>query len=198
MPDNSFQIEAIGAVYAQALINEAQKQNVLSDVTDDVRGISGLLKSNVDFAAFTQAVTIADEERASILTKIFEGRVHELTLQVLKSLSRRDRLMFIGGMVRAFEDILHKAAGIVDVELVSSVELRPELISRLKDAVAKSTGKSPELTIKIDPSLIGGMTLRIDDTLIDGSVETQLAKIKEQMKTGGLSRLQKNPAAAMV
>ena len=61
MPDNEFQVESIGAVYAQALINEAKKQNVLADITDDVRGIGELLKHNKSFSDFTQALPIGEE-----------------------------------------------------------------------------------------------------------------------------------------
>src|SRR3954469_1282122 len=98
MPDNDFQVEAIGSVYAQALINEAQKQNALAEVTEDVRGIGTLLRDNKAFSAFSQSLTIGEEERQSALDKIFGGRIHALTLQVLKSLARRDRMMFLGGL----------------------------------------------------------------------------------------------------
>jgi F-type H+-transporting ATPase subunit delta len=184
MPDNEFQVEAIGAVYAQALVNEAQKRNILPEITEDVRGIAELLKSSKEFVAFTQALTIGEEERLASLTKIFQGRVNELTLQVILSMSRRDRLMFLHGFAEAFEDILKKMEGRIDVELVSAAELRPDVLERVKSAVGKSLGKAADIQVKIDPALIGGMTLTIGDTLIDGSVATQLERIEEQLKRG--------------
>src|ERR1051325_3461523 len=141
MADNEFQVEAIGEIYAQALVNEAQKQNALADITDDVRGIGQVLKSNESFQAFTQSLSISEEERLAALDKIFSGRVHALTLQTLRSLARRDRLMFLRGFVEGFEAILKKMGNQVDVELVSSSELKPDLVERIRQAVSKNVGR---------------------------------------------------------
>ncbi|HVS71749.1 MAG TPA: ATP synthase F1 subunit delta [Phycisphaerae bacterium] len=196
MPDNDFQVEAIGEVYAQALINEAQKQGNLDAVTEDVRGIAELLRTNPSFKSFIEALTIGEEERLRSLSKIFEGRVEELTLQVLLSMSRRDRLMFLEGFVMAYEDILRKMSGHVDVELTSALELPAEALERVREAVGRSLGgKSPDLKLRTDSALIGGMMLRIGDTLIDASVATQLEKIQEQLKRKGVGRLQSGAAA---
>lgn len=203
MADNDFQVEAIGEVYAQALVNEAQKQGNLAAVTEDVRGIGELLKNNPAFAAFVHNLTVGEEERLTAIQKIFGGRIEELTLQVLKSLSRRDRFMFLSGFVAGFNDLLKKMENHVEIEIVSASELSQQTVDRVKAAVNSGlaggggTGKTVDVTLKIDPSLIGGMTLRIGDTLIDGSVATQLQKIEEQLKRRGVGRLQSNAAAMM-
>jgi F-type H+-transporting ATPase subunit delta len=184
MADQDFQVESIGEIYAQALINEAQKQNALEQITDDVRGIGEVLKTNAAFKGFTESLSVSVEDRTAALEKVFGGRVHPLTLSMLKSLARRDRFMFLGGFVRGFDAIIKKMSGHMDVELVTPVELKPDVLERVKQAVSKSIGQAADIAVKIDPSLIGGMTLRIGDTLIDGSVATQLAKIEEQLKKG--------------
>jgi F-type H+-transporting ATPase subunit delta len=197
MADNDFQVEAIGEVYAQALLNEALKQNVLDEITEDVRGIGKLFKDNAAFAGFSKSLTVGEDERLALLDKIFAGRVHPLMLSVLKSLARRNRMMFLGGFVQGFEDILRKREGRQDVELVSATEIRPDVLARVSAAAGKSIGKTADVKVSIDPALIGGMTLRIGDTLIDGSVATQLLKIEEKLKRGGVSRLQGNIAAVV-
>jgi F-type H+-transporting ATPase subunit delta len=197
MADSEFQIESIGEIYAQALINEAQKQNALEQIREDVRGIGEVLQTNEAFRAFTQSLSVSVDDRIGHLDKIFGGRVHPLTLSTLKSLARRDRFMFLGGFVSGFETILKKMSGHMDVELVTPVELRPEVLERVKQAVGRSIGQTADIAVKIDPSLIGGMTLRIGDTLIDGSVATQLAKIEEQLKRKGVSALQGNLQSAI-
>ena len=185
MPDNEFQVEAIGAVYAQALINEAQKQNVLAEISEDIRGLSELLQQDKAFVAFIQALTIGEEERLVSLEKIFGGRIHPLMLNVLKSMSRRDRLMFLRGLVEAFDDIIKKMSGHVDAELTSATELPAAVVGRVSEALGKSLGKSVDVKVKVDPRLIGGVTLRVGDTLMDASVATRLNKLEEQLKRGG-------------
>jgi F-type H+-transporting ATPase subunit delta len=188
MADNEFQVESMGEVYAQALINEAQKQGVLEEVTEDVRGIGELLKTNKMFLAFTQALTIGDDERLTMLEKLFAGRVHQLTLNVIKSMARRDRLMFLRGLAEGFLEIRRKMSGHVDVELVSAKELPPAVVERVKQALNRNEAGGAQIAdvhVTVNPALIGGMTLRIGDTLIDGSVATQLEKMKDQLKRGG-------------
>src|SRR5436190_21673459 len=98
MPDTEFQIESLGEIYAQALINEAQKQNALEQITEDVRGIGQLLQTNESFRTFILALTIGEEETIDKLRKIFQGRVHPPTRNVLLGLSRPDRLMWLRGL----------------------------------------------------------------------------------------------------
>ncbi len=198
MADDDFHVEAVGTIFAQALINEAQKQGNLAAVTEDVRGIGELLRSNASFRGFTQALDIGEEERLASLDKIFTGRVENLTHQVLRSLARRDRLMFLGGFVKGFETLLRKMGGHVAVELTTASELSPEVIQRVTAALgANLGGKTVDMKVKTDPALIGGMTLVIGDTLIDGSVATQLERIEEQLKRKGVGRLQGNAAALL-
>ncbi|HVT81700.1 MAG TPA: ATP synthase F1 subunit delta [Phycisphaerae bacterium] len=185
MAENEFQVESMGEIYALALINEAQKQNALEAITEDVRGIGELLAHNKAFLAFTQAVTISDEEQVAALDKIFTGRIHPLTLNAIKSMARRNRFMFLRGLVEAFDVLLKKMGGHVEVEITSAREIRPEVLERVKQAISKSESKIADIKVTLDPSLLGGMTVRIGDTLIDGSVATQLDKIKEQIKRGG-------------
>jgi len=197
VPDNEFQIDAIGAVYAQAIINEAQKLNALPEITEDVRGLGQLLEDNKAFLAFTKAVMIDEDERIAAVDKIFAGRVHPLILSLLNSLARRERFMFLPSVTKALEHILKKMTGHVDVEIVSARELNPDLLNRLQQSLAKDAGGVPDLKVSVNPALIGGMTVRIGDTLIDGSVATQLEKIEEQLKRRGVSQLQGKVSAVI-
>jgi F-type H+-transporting ATPase subunit delta len=182
--ENEFQVESMGEVYAQALINEAQKQSALEEVTEDVRGIGKLLKENEAFLAFSQALTIGEEEQLAAAEKVFGGRVHALTLNVMKSMIRRGRFMFLRGLVEAFEAILTRMGGRVDVEVRSAYPIRQDVLERVTAAISKSQAKIADVKVTIDASLIGGMTVRIGDTLIDGSVATQLNRIEEELKRG--------------
>jgi F-type H+-transporting ATPase subunit delta len=76
--------------------------------------------------------------------------------------------------------------------------LSPEVIQRVTAALGANVGgKTVDMKVKTDPALIGGMTLMIGDTLIDGSVATQLERIEEQLKRKGVGRLQGNAAALL-
>ncbi|MEI8196888.1 MAG: ATP synthase F1 subunit delta [Phycisphaerae bacterium] len=196
MADDSKNLEtsAIGQVYAQALVNMAQQQDVLTQITDDVRSLQELRSADQRFALFLDAVNIPDDDKIASLKKIFEGQVHPLTLQTLNALARRERLIFLPGFFRAFEAILDRLAGKVEVQLTTAQPMAPERVERITAAIAASLGKQPVLKVTVDPTLIGGLRLRIGDTLIDGSVETQLEKLNTQLRHHGVAELQKKVA----
>lgn len=194
MAEADFQVEAIGEIYAQALIHVAQKQNALPAVQEDIASLEELLKGGGLIRDFVQSVDVASDVQKQILEKMFAGKLHQLTLETLKSMAIRNRLMFVGGLINGFKTIIAKQSGKIGVELVSASELSPDLVERLKAAVNKATGKEPEFKTKIDPSLIGGVRVKVGDTLIDASVEAQLEKIRRQMQSKGLERVQKNAA----
>ncbi len=159
MANEDFQGESLGHVYAQALINSAKQQNALDAVTEDVRGLTEVLNANPLFAQFAEAATISDEEKLATIEKIFTGRINPLVVQTLKSMARRDRLMFIRGFIAAFEQILLTLSNHVDVELTSAQELSPQSMARVQDAVARALGQTPDIKTHVDPSLLGGLKL---------------------------------------
>jgi F-type H+-transporting ATPase subunit delta len=197
MADNDFINESVGHVYAQAVVNLAIQQNVLAEVTQDVQSLRELFQTNQPFAQFLNAVTIADDQKIASLKKMFEGRLHPLTLQTLNSMARRERLIFMPGFLMAFDAILEKLAGRIDVQLVSAQPMDAAAIERIRAAVARSLSQEPVLKVSVDPKLVGGIRLRVGDTLFDGSVETQLENLERQMRQHGAARLHERFASVV-
>ena len=185
MPDKTLDSISLGHVYAQALINVAVKQRVLEDVTQDVQGLAQLLDKAPHFEAFAQAVTIGPEEKTAALEKMFAGRLNGLTLKTLQAMAQRDRLVFIRGFVAAFDRVLEKLSGRVDVEMTTAHAVPEGSAQRIRDGVGRALGKTVVLKQKTNAALVGGLILRIGDTMMDGSVETQLQHIKLQMQRKG-------------
>jgi ATP synthase F1 delta subunit len=184
MPDKEYEIEVLGEIYGSALLNVAQKENVVDEVTDDVRGIGEILKTNADFVQFIEDVTVAPDDQARAMEKIFTGRANVYTVELLKVMARRGRLAYLGGLVSAWEQLLRSLAGRVEVEVISAMDLSSESAERIRQVVAQHTGKKAELKLKTDPSIIGGIKLIVGDTLVDASIETQLWQIQSQLARG--------------
>ena len=191
MPDNEFEIERIGEVYAQALLNLARQNNAVDAIADDVHSIGELLQTNPGFAGFVHAVTISPEDQIGAMTKIFGGRVHQLTLETIKSMARRNRLMFLHGLVEGWDSLIKKESRHIDVEVTTAVPLPEATLARIRDAVGRATDETADMTVKTDASIIGGMKVRVGDTLLDASVESQLGKIRERIKREGMAAIQK-------
>lgn len=195
MPENEFQIEQIGEIYARALLNLADQNGVGNEIAEDVRGIGELLRSNAGFAQLMSAVTLSPEEHVAVLEKIFGGRVHALTLETLKSMARRSRLMFLRGLVEGVEEVLKQRSGRVDAEVICAAELPAQTLSNVRDAIGRATGKQADLQVRIVPEILGGIQVRVGDTLIDASVESQLQRMKQRIQEDGMAALQKRFAA---
>lgn len=185
MPDKNLDSVALGHVYAEALTRIAQKQNALPDVSADIQGLSTLLDTMPRFDAFIQAVTISPEEKMAALEKMFKDRLNPLTLRTLVSMAKRDRLIFMRGFIAAFNKILEGLSNQVDVEVTTAIALSDSAARRIEERVGASLKKTVVLHQKTNPLLLGGMVLQIGDTLIDGSVEAQLARVKTQMQNKG-------------
>jgi F-type H+-transporting ATPase subunit delta len=190
MAQLDFHGESMGHVYAQALVNTARAQHVLDAVTEDVRALTAVLDASPQFALFAEAATISDEEKIATMEKVFGGRAHPLVVETLKAMARRSRLEFLRGFIAAYEAVLSTLANRVDVELTSAQPLSPEAHGRVQAAVSKALGKTPDFDVKVDPALLGGLKLRVGDTMIDASVQNQLDKIKRQLQQKGSAALQ--------
>jgi len=191
MADLELNSLAVGRVYAQVLLNLAAQRNISAEITADVRALGEVLTKNPALVAFVGAATISEEDKAKAIEKIFTGRFNSLLVDVLKSMAAHNRLMFMSGLVKGYEELLAVREGRVEVEITSAAPLDNAVFERVRTAVGNSLGgKTIQLDAKVNPALVGGMIVRIEDTQIDGSVETQLQKVKARLKREGALNLQ--------
>ncbi|HKI86787.1 MAG TPA: F0F1 ATP synthase subunit delta, partial [Thermoanaerobaculia bacterium] len=89
----------------------------------------------------------------------------------------------------AYQQALKEQRGEIDVAVTSAVPLSPKITARIQDAVARLTGKKPELQLSVDPALLGGLVLRVADRKIDGSVRTRIAGLAERLLERGAEQI---------
>jgi F-type H+-transporting ATPase subunit delta len=96
-------------------------------------------------------------------------------------LADRDRLVLLPDIVRAYENHLMEHAQVVRAELVTAIELPAERLQALQQGLARATGRRVQMESRVDPSIVGGAIARVGSVVYDGSVTTQLAKLKQQL-----------------
>jgi F-type H+-transporting ATPase subunit delta len=94
----------------------------------------------------------------------------------------RKRIDQLTGIDNAFHEMMDDIKGITRGEVVSAAPLEEDELDRVSDALSKISGKQTVITAKVDPSLIGGLFARVGDTVIDGTIRTQLNQLKESLK----------------
>ena len=107
-----------------------------------------------------------------------------LTIHFLSLLLERDRLSHLPGIASCYRRLLNEAKGRVEAKVVSASALEPALIDRVREQLRGLSGKDVVLQQEIDPGLLGGMTVELQGKVYDGSIRTQLEKMKQRIARG--------------
>jgi F-type H+-transporting ATPase subunit delta len=125
------------------------------------------------------------DNRKSVLTQVTQGQqLSPLTEHFLCLLLERDRLTYLPGIVSCYRRLLNEAKGRVDAKVVGASTLEPAMVDRLREALRMISGKEVVLQQETDPTLLGGVLIELEGKVYDGSVRTQLEKMKQRMARG--------------
>ena len=186
------QIDALANVYARSLYELAQQaggQDKITEVLGELEQVCELLRENRAFGEFMSSPVIDRAKRADSLRRIFENRVTDLTLRFLMVLNNKGRLGRLESVVAAFDHMVQEAFGRVEVDVFTPGPLGREQIDMLHNRIQQALGREPVLHSYTEPAMIGGIKLRIEDQLIDGSVASRLRRMKRDILTDGAARL---------
>jgi F-type H+-transporting ATPase subunit delta len=173
--------QQIGKVYAEALLGAAEKAGNVETVRDEFASlVADVLQRLPKLDAVLQSPRIEHEEKVTILDSAFKGRMSKELLNFLKVVSRHGRLELLRAIQRAFQKLYNERAGRVEVLVQTAEPLSEELRSLIANRLRASLGREPVLNVQIEPELIGGVVIRIGDTVYDGSVARQLVRLREE------------------
>ncbi|WP_038030076.1 ATP synthase F1 subunit delta [Thermonema rossianum] len=168
--------------YAQALLDLAVEHNALDAVYHDMEAVEQFLKQNKQVEAILNNPIIYSYKKLAILKAIFEKHVHPLTMKFMEALSKRNREKILYEIALAFEKLYEEKQGIQRAYVQSAVSLDDKLKASLTGLVAKaSNSKQVRLFEQVNPELIGGFVLRIEDTQLDASVRSKLRQIEMEL-----------------
>lgn len=172
---------AIAQVYARSILDLAQEAGEVETVADELQELIDYAEKQEEFGSFlTNPLTEPARRRGSLET-LFRGRMSDLTLDALQVINRKGRMELLPAIVQAYKDERRKREGWVEVEVVSAVPLTDALRERLRQAVDRRTGRKSEIKEVVDPSILGGLVVRMEDEKIDTSVARELAVLSERL-----------------
>lgn len=167
--------------YATALFNAASKAGVVDAVESDLGLVGYTIESSPALWDAMVSPIIPPAKKRQILGDIFGGKVQEITLAYLGLLMDKRREEALRVTESEYVLLANEARGIVQAEVTSATPLDEDQEARLVSKLAATTGKKIELAKRVDPAVIGGVLVRIGDTVIDGSVRGQLAALREKL-----------------
>lgn len=166
--------------YAKALLDLAKERDEVEPVLEDVSLINNTLKGSRELIVFLRSPIIKYDDKQAALKKLFGEEIQEMTSLFLNLLVKKNRINILDQITEAFIDRYNDYAGIIKIEASVAYPLDDEQRKELQQKLEDQTGKKVDLNIEIDESLMGGIAIRIDDTVIDGSVKNQLQELEEQ------------------
>ncbi len=174
-------ISAIRVRYAKAFFLLAKEKNKLETLKADIEKVSNVCSHSTDFVHLLESPVVPNSKKAELITKIFKTEVNPHTLNFLLLILQNNREEYITGICRNFLELISKDQNIKSAMLVTAIKINQKTIDKIKTLLEKELKATVELDSKVDPEIIGGLILRIDDKQYDASVTTQLRKIKQEL-----------------
>jgi F-type H+-transporting ATPase subunit delta len=172
---------AITVRYAKAFFTLAKEKNLLQELKTDIELVSGICRESTDFILLLESPVVKTSKKNEILSLIFKGKVNPLTLRFLQLITKNKREVHIPGICRNFLGFTRKDQNIQSAVITTATEINPETVAKIVALLEKELNAKIELSGKINPNIIGGIILRLDDKQYDASVATQLKKIKQSL-----------------
>lgn len=167
--------------YARSLMELALEQGTLDVANADMALIANTCTASRELTVLLSSPVVKADKKADVLEKVFAGKVSEITNRFIGILVRKGREGLLPQVAAAFTELYKQHKGIVTAEVTSAVPLTDDTRKRVQElANAKFPGKSIELTEKVDPALVGGLTIRIGDEQYDGSVSRRLNDLRRE------------------
>lgn len=192
------QTDALAQIYAKSLFElagQAGGTEKVIEIGDELGQLAALLKSDKELGEFFASPIIDKAKRGESLRRMFADRITDLTLRFLLVLNQKERLGHFPMIRAAFDGLVLEAANRVEVEIYTPAPLGEPQLESIRSRIQEAIGKTPILVPGTDEAMIGGLKLRIGDQLIDGSVATQLRRVRQSLlasdiagEAGGLAR----------
>lgn len=186
MADTSQLISGVAERYASSLFELALESGSVDKVGSDLDRFQALLDESEDLRRLVASPVFSAEEQSNAVAAVAEkAGIAGLVGNFLKVVAGNRRLFAIPGMIRAFRVIAAQHRGEITAEVTSAHALSAAQESELKSALKGVTGKDVTIAVKIDPSILGGLVVKVGSRQIDTSLRTKLSTLKLALKEVG-------------
>jgi F-type H+-transporting ATPase subunit delta len=169
--------------YANALFELAQDQKAIDAVSADLASLRRGLETSADLARLMRSPVFSAADHAKALEAILAKMgANELTVKFLLLLAQKRRLFVLLQIIAAYERLVARARGETEAEVTAARALSSGEITALKAVLKSKLGKEPRLHAKVDPTLLGGLVVKVGSRMIDSSLRTKLDGLRSAMK----------------
>lgn len=175
------QSSALAKRYGEAWLAVLKEANAVEAARADLELLKAVLAQS-ELEKVLGNPNIEAKEKKQVLVNAFKGKIHDLTLRLLDLLLDKRRGPDVPEIVQGILSLLDENAGVELAEAIVPFDLPEALVQKLQKNLETLTGKTIRLSVKIDPSILGGITVRVGDRLMDGSFRTYLVNLRQELK----------------
>lgn len=173
--------QLIAKRYAKALFDIALENHRIDEFEHQVHMVYQILDSEKEFMKILQHPQILMDEKIKMLEEIFSSKVSNELMGLLVLVIQKNRQDYILEILNTFLEEVKSYKGIVTATVVSAVPLTTEQINKITQKLISSLNKQIQIETQVDPSIIGGLKIRVGDRILDASIEGKLHSLKSQL-----------------
>ncbi len=174
------------ARYARALFEDALARQAVDEAAEDLALLNQVQRQSPELTTLLAHPLVAPERKRELCREHLASRVRPEQLDFLDLLVQRRRVDLLGAIAELFQELVDDHQGVVRAGVWSAAPLTESEKARLSQAIAAVFGGQPVLDTQVRPELIGGVTVRVKDSVLDGSVRTSLDKLAVDLRAVSL------------
>lgn len=185
--------EQVASVYAKAFLGAAQATGKAGVLVNELQSlITDVMDQYPEFERLLASAIIGHDEKLEIVERVFGGRASRDLVAFLKVVAAHGRLDCLRAILRMVVLRYHQMQGIVDVTVEAARRLTDSARGEIEEHLRRMLGAEPQLSVVTRPELIGGLVITIGDTVLDGSVATQLQQLRGQIVQKCVEQIETN------
>jgi F-type H+-transporting ATPase subunit delta len=169
---------AIAQLYAEALLPLAQAGKAAAEIVAELQQLAEFVQAEPGCLAWCDSPSVPEEQKVAVLDRALRGRVSDLACDAVMVIARHGRLGLLPAIVKELEAALKRALGQVEVQVTTAVPLDEPMRTALLAVLQKRLAAVPSLDTRVDPSILGGMVVRVGDEVLDVSTRGELEQIR--------------------
>jgi ATP synthase F1 delta subunit len=173
-------MEEIAKVYSEALFDVAKDKDELDEVHEQLGQFADAVSESHDLQVFFFSPYLSSAEKRDGIAKAVSGGNEEL-INFLELLAEKHRMPALFKIRERFDDLWAVENERLEVTVTSAIELDPSVVESIGAEIEKKTGKTIELRSEVDPSIIGGLVLKVGNRVMDASIHSRLEKLRREV-----------------
>lgn len=168
--------------YGAAIFELAKAEDQVERVEGELQAVAQAMASNSELRSTLTDPQLPYDRKQGIIDDLLGGRASSLTVGLVQLIVSQGRASELPAITRSFIEASAASRDKAVAEVRTAVPLDDATVERLVKALGEATGKTVEVKVIVDPSVIGGVVARIGDTVIDGSISRKVDSLRQAVK----------------